>query len=213
LVVRDTAHAINGGLCIDESSQSTLLGLFAAGEVAAGAHGADRLGGGMVTNCQVFGARAGRFAAAWAQQASGGELGDADLAAPLARWHSFGRAGRDAEEVLGALQRVAGRNLMVVRNAAGLHEVLDTIQELRRDGLPQVGVGNLAALRRAMEVENCLLTAELMASAALERRESRGSHYREDFPQRDDTQWGRNILHRLDAGELTSVSGELSKVP
>jgi succinate dehydrogenase/fumarate reductase flavoprotein subunit len=195
--VRSVAHAINGGVRIDECAASTVRGLYAAGEVAAGPHGADRLGGGMVTNCQVYGQRAGQFAAEYALCADGGDLGRACLEAPLARLRQYGGGEREAEQVLAALQKAAGLNLTVVRNEAGLRALLGQIKELARECLPQVAIRDAHDLRRAIEVENSLLTAELMARAAWMRRESRGSHFRDDYPRQDDQRWRVNIVLRM----------------
>ena len=208
--VRNMAHAINGGVCIDERAAATLPGLYAAGEVAAGPHGADRLGGGMVTNCQVFGARAGRYAAEYALGSGARELPKGALEEPLARLQRYGRGEGEVEEVFAALAEATGRHLMVVRNEAGLRQVLATVEELRQERLPQVAVGKVSLLRRAIEAENSLLTAELMARAALLRRESRGSHYREDYPQRDDAHWRVNILHRQIGEGLWQWKGRLA---
>jgi len=202
LQVHSTAHAVNGGVRIDEQGASTLPGLYAAGEVAAGPHGADRLGGGMVTNCQVFGLRAGRYAAEFALGAGAGELADVALEPALARLGSYGRGERRPDEVLARLQAATGRSLVVVRNQAGLERLLADIVLLRGDELPGVSVDGPNALRRAIEVDNSLITAHLMATAALSRTESRGSHYREDFPTRDDAHWDVNIVFRESGGRL-----------
>jgi len=203
--VRSAAHAVNGGIRIDEGAASTLPGLFAAGEVAAGPHGADRLGGGMVTNCQVFGERAGRFAGEYALGAGRPELTPEVLEAPLARLHQYGNG--DAEAVLETLQQATGANLMVTRNEARLLDLIAAIEELRNERLPQVAGPDAQHLRRALEVDNMLLTGELMARAALMRRESRGSHFREDYPQQDDDNWLVNILFRREGGELKQETG------
>jgi succinate dehydrogenase/fumarate reductase flavoprotein subunit len=207
--VRPAAHAINGGLRIDEQAESTLPGLFAAGEAATGPHGADRLGGGMVSGSQVFGARAGKFAAGHARRAGVPALTAETLAQPLARLQRFGRGGRDADEVLLALQEATGTHLIVLRNQKGLETLIGRIRELTEDWLPQVAVKVPPALRRAIEVENSLLTAELMARAALMRRESRGSHFREDYPEQDDETWRMNIIFRQENGVLRQETGSL----
>jgi succinate dehydrogenase/fumarate reductase flavoprotein subunit len=211
LQIRPAAHAINGGIRIDEQAAATLPGLFAVGEVAAGPHGADRLGGGMVTNCQVFGSRAGRFAGEYALQAGTRDIVPETLELPLARVRRYGRGERSAEAVLAALQQATGANLMVTRNEKSLQNLIDRIRELRAEWLPQVMVGDLAVLRRAIEVENSLLTAELMTRAALMRRESRGSHFREDYPHRDDENWRVNIIFRQEHGELRAETRGLEK--
>lgn len=209
LQVRPAAHAINGGIIINEQAAATLPGLYAAAEVAAGPHGADRLGGGMVSNGQVFGARAGKFAAEYALDAGAQNLTPEILELPLARLQSYGRGEKDADDVLGALQAATGELLMVTRNEQGLTSLLAKIEELTIEWLPQIAVKDAQALRRAIEVENSLLTAELMTRAALMRRESRGSHFREDYPRQDDSQWAVNIIFCRENGVLRQETGLL----
>jgi fumarate reductase (CoM/CoB) subunit A len=209
LHVKPIAHAINGGILINEQAEATLPGLFTAAEAATGPHGADRLGGGMISMGQVFGERAGRFGAERARQAEARPLSPETLAAPLARLAQFGQGDRDAEEVLSALQEAMGTNLIVLRNEAGLQALIARIEALKSERLPQVAVGEPALLRRAMEVENSLVTADLMARAALMRRESRGSHFREDYPAQDDENWRVNILFHMADGQLRQETGTL----
>jgi fumarate reductase (CoM/CoB) subunit A len=210
--VKSAAHAINGGIRINEHAQATLCGLFAAGEVAAGPHGADRLGGGMVTNCQVFGQRAGHFAALHALQAGARSPMPEVLELPLARLQAFGRGKRSAETLLATLQESIGAYLMVARNEQGLQALIGRVEQLTAEWLPQVAVGDVGLLRRAIEVENSLLTAELMARAALMRCESRGSHFREDYPEQDDENWRVNITFRQEDGRLVQQVGSLEAV-
>jgi len=209
LQIRPAAHAINGGIRINEQTEATLRGLFAAGEVAAGPHGADRLGGGMVTNCQVFGARAGRFAGKHALEAGRRKLRPESLELPLARLRGYEQGERGAEDVLVALQEATGTGLMVTRSEKSLQTLIAKLRELKAEWLPQARIGDAATLRRAIEVENSLLTADLMARAALIRRESRGSHFREDYPHQDDENWRVNIVFRQEDGDLQNEARAL----
>jgi fumarate reductase (CoM/CoB) subunit A len=206
--VRLAAHAINGGLRTDETAETTLKGLFAIGEAATGSHGADRLGGGMVSGSQVFAARAGKYAAERARSARSKTLAPETLAPAFERLQRFGRGEREANQVLAALQEATGTHLVVLRNEAGLAALLARIKELEEEWLPQVAVGTTPELRRAIEVDNSLLTAELMTRAALLRRESRGSHYREDFPTLDEDHWRKNILFHMDGPGRLQVGTE-----
>ncbi len=192
--IRPAAHAVNGGILIDEQAESSLSGLFAVAEAAAGPHGADRLGGGMVSAGQVFGARAGRFAAIRARSHNGKGVPNRSLEQPLRRL-AFNRSGGDApDKLLSCLQAATGKHLVVRRTASGLQSLVAAIQDLVETQLPRLAVLDADDLRRAIEVENALTTATLMAHAAMLRTESRGSHYREDFPDQDDTNWRRNII-------------------
>jgi succinate dehydrogenase/fumarate reductase flavoprotein subunit len=98
-----------------------------------------------------------------------------------------------------------------VRNERGLQTLLDRIEALREEWLPRAVTPGAHALRRAIEVENALLTAELMARAALARRESRGSHFREDYPRQDDRNWRANVLFRMEEGRLWQGTGRMGE--
>ena len=200
--VVSTFHATNGGILINEQAESSLPGLFAAGEVCAGPHGADRLGGGMVSMSIVFGARAGRFAAERALQTDGAGLKDSTLAPALERVHAKGSGERDAEGLYAKLQESMGRDFLNVKSGPACAKLLEDIEEFRDNWLPELARDNLAARRRAIEAANSLQVAELMVRAALAREESRGNHFREDYPRQDDQNWRKNIIFQLVDGEL-----------
>lgn len=199
-------HAINGGLLIDPQGESSVKGLFAAGEAAGGPHGADRLGGNMIVTCQVFGRRAGEAAAARALEVALAEHLDDAFAAEVARWRAWQtRASGKAPEVAALrlrLQEAAWRYLLVVRQESGLRRCLDEVEEIRA-ALADARADSPRQLTQILELENLLTVAEIMARAALMRTESRGSHYREDCPARDDTNWQLSIVsRRSEAGHV-----------
>jgi succinate dehydrogenase/fumarate reductase flavoprotein subunit len=163
----------------------------------------------MVTNCQVFGCRAGKYAAEFARAAGNDDLPNSSLEGPLARLRAYGLGDRSADEVFATLQKMTGRHLMVLRSENGLKSLLGKIEELRADWLPELASGGFLQLRRAFEASNSLQVAELMARAALARQESRGNHYRVDFPDRDDEHWQINIIFRQAGGVLHSETGLL----
>ncbi len=189
-------HAFNGGVLIDEWGRSTLDGLYAAGEAAAGPHGADRLGGNMLMTSQVFGHRAGRAAAIAAMEAKPRGIDDATLHAEATRLAAMRRPdGLHAlGDLLARLQRRMWR-IAIVRHERSLCECLEEIGEVE-DALRAARIAGPDDLRRAMELENLLLVGRLVTTAALARRESRGSHYRADFPETDDTAWRRSLVFR-----------------
>lgn len=172
------AHAINGGVCIDAEGSTSLPGLYAAGEVAGGPHGADRLGGNMMVTCQVFGKIAGTNAAKWAgihrpQRESTAMYPDDRL------WEILHRKA-DTQGLIHELQSVNQHHLLISRNEAGLMQVLGTVERIGRQlaESPRQDAINMEAFRLY-----CLITASrLMGEAALRRQESRGAHYREDYP-------------------------------
>ena len=174
------AQSTNGGVRIDEKCASTIPGLYAVGEVAGGPHGANRLGGNMMVTCQVFGRRAGRHAAEWARcQGIPGVVFDQRPQL----WELLHKTVDSAEKIRG-LQEINQKYLLVCRSEEGLRRVLAHVtQELQNLwNAPVCDELNLDVYK----LYSLLVSAEMMASAALERRESRGAHYREDYTERDE---------------------------
>jgi fumarate reductase (CoM/CoB) subunit A len=202
--IAPAAQAMNGGLRIDQFGRTSVEGLYAVGEVAGGPHGADRLGGNMFPTGQIFGERAGLHAAAAAVSRSIGNAAPAHLP-PIS-----GRAPvpSGSPEPLSALrlrlQRDASRALLIIREAAPLRRLLATIEEMEsrcgRQERPPESPAAVAELRSA------LLTGKAMATAALLREESRGGHYRKDFPEHRG-EWNCRVCLRLDptGGILTRL--------
>ncbi|MBI3086715.1 MAG: FAD-binding protein [candidate division NC10 bacterium] len=200
-------HAINGGLQIDPCAESTLPCLFAGGESAGGPHGADRLGGNMILTCQVFGKRAGQSAAQRARERGVPSVSPEAVAAEeerLARVQSR-RGPLQPARLKRRLQEAMWRHVLVVRSEESLRACLSEVERLR-DQTKDLGVEGPAHLPGALEVENLLTVAEIMARAALLRTESRGSHYRADHPRRDDSRWQTSIVTRR-------VNGRMEQLP
>ena len=182
--VTPTAHFQMGGVRIDTACRTSLPGLYAAGEDAGGVHGANRLGGNGVAESIVFGAIAG--------EAMVRDLAQAPEAAPVLPAPPSFRAAGDAATNPFALRRelgsVAWDCLGIVRSAVSLDEGMRRIDAIEAR-LPDVAVGDdpagNAALQERLNIENLVCVAKLIGTAAALRRESRGSHYREDFPQTD----------------------------
>ncbi|HTU01844.1 MAG TPA: FAD-binding protein, partial [Candidatus Sulfotelmatobacter sp.] len=195
-------HAINGGVRIDEHGQSTLPGLYAAGEASAGPYGADRLGGNMLLNCQVFGARAGRHAAASARRDQPGISAGrrADFASTVASL--LGRSGsKTVAQVKRDIQAIMSEHVLVIRSRTGLETCLDRLHAIREEVLPAVAVPTPAELVGLREATSLAEVGALMARAALMRCETRGGHYREDFPERQDAAWAGPIVIRSEDGK------------
>jgi len=190
--VGPTTHYIMGGIHVDPDTQmSRVPGLFAAGECAAGINGANRLGGNSLSDLLVFGKRAGEFAAKFAKENSLGKsdnekVDNAARAAvePFARSTSENPYGvqRDLQE---SMQDLVG----IVRNENEMRSALEKIGNLRARA-ETVGVtGNREynpGWHTALDLENLLTVSEAIARAALERKESRGAQFREDYPDKDD---------------------------
>lgn len=192
LHVAPAAHFFCGGVRIDEDGRTSLPGLYAAGEVTAGLHGANRLGGNALSEAQVFGARAGASAAEYAlQSAQGPELPAAELRAEEERLAQLGAPKAQAEkpsQVRRQVRDIVWHGAGIVRHQAGLQRAMQQLLRLRDDAQARLG-GEGPGLWPAVETLNMLTAAELVIRAALHREESRGTHFRADFPQRDDARW------------------------
>jgi fumarate reductase (CoM/CoB) subunit A len=191
-----SAHAINGGILIDENAQSSVRGLFAAGEVAAGPHGADRLGGNMAMTCQVFGGRAGREAAKRAK-----DMGHPTVPDIYQEQRAFldvfrGNGSTELASLKQELQQCANRHLLIIRNEQGLESLSVRCKELRAELNNNAAIEGASGLREAIELTNLLDVSDMMILAASARTESRGSHYREDYPEKDAAQNTSIILDR-----------------
>ena len=205
--VYPTAHYAMGGVptTIDaevlRTATAVVGGLFAAGEVACvSVHGANRLGTNSLLDIIVFGRRAGRAAAAYAAATDWAELPEAPesaVAAELARLRA-GSAEERASDLRRALQEAMDTGAQVFRTAESLTETLRVITELRRR-YAEVGVHDTGAryntdLLEAVELGFLIDLAEVVVVGALAREESRGGHFREDFPTRDDARFLRHTL-------------------
>jgi len=193
--VGPTTHYVMGGVRVDGDTQmSTVPGLFAAGEVAAGLHGANRLGGNSLSDLLVFGQRAGLHAAQYAKQNPGARVNDADIAtAHRALLEPFER-GTNAGGVEGPyqvqydLQDTMQANVGIVRNEADMQSAIGAIETLKARAAKVGVVGNREynpGWHTAMDLGNLLISAEAVARSAVERKESRGGHFREDYDQKD----------------------------
>jgi len=213
--VHPTAHYAVGGIPTDvwarvvvDGSNRILPGLYAAGECACvSVHGANRLGTNSLVDILVFGRRAGRDMARYAREAPPAPRAstlDASAGDALQRLlHSDGP--ESPSRILDELRAAMEEHVSVFRTDAGLRQGLDKIHALRerfgRVGLVDRGRVFNQNLLEAWEVGCLLDVAEATAASALQRRESRGAHYREDYPDRDDTQWLRHtLLRRNDDG-------------
>jgi succinate dehydrogenase / fumarate reductase flavoprotein subunit/fumarate reductase flavoprotein subunit len=200
--VTPTAHFHMGGVRIDTGCRTAIPGLLVAGEDAGGVHGANRLGGNGVAESTVFGAVAGETAAGFCGGPAPPPPFDAAAAAAAAdRAARFLRTGSSPFELRARLNDLMWERGGLVRDAGGLaeaaQEVGGMVEELEGAGVPGGGGLNFG-WQAALDVENLLPVASLVLAAAAHRTESRGSHYRSDFPDRDDERW---LRHTVAAGD------------
>jgi succinate dehydrogenase flavoprotein subunit len=203
--VGPTTHYIMGGIRVDGDTQSsTLPGLFAAGECAAGLHGANRLGGNSLSDLLVFGKRAGDSAAAFAQDHRLGEIDLAevddvirDALAPFER--GVGDNGAGPYQVQQELQTMMQTLVGIVRTEPEMKRALTGINRLK-ERAREIGVGGNREYNpgwhTGLDLANLLTVSEAITRAAIERRESRGGHFREDYPEKDPAGATFNIVIR-----------------
>lgn len=181
----------NGGFRIDENGMTTLPSLYAAGEVACGPHGAERKAGHMLAASQVFGRRAGRHAAA---QTKGKKVPAVEpkiireIENNIDQFRKS-KGKQNIRDVKKSLQKKNWENLLLIRTDADLRSILSEVTRKRVEVIPNLAVENPMDLTEALELRNMLDATEIIASVCLSRTESRGSHWREDYPNRDDANW------------------------
>ena len=204
--VGPTTHYVMGGIRVNSDTQmSSVPGLFAAGECAAGINGANRLGGNSLSDIIVFGKRAGEFAAKFAKEYKPGTIHDSqveEVARQALEAFDRGTAGESPYQVQHDLQEMMQDLVGIVRKEDEMTRALGGLQKLR-ERARRVGVaGNREynpGWHTALDLNNLLTVSEAVTRCGLERKESRGAHFRDDYPNKD-AAFGRiNIVARKQA--------------
>jgi succinate dehydrogenase flavoprotein subunit len=194
--VGPTTHYVMGGVRVNGDTQmSTVPGLFAAGECAAGLHGANRLGGNSLSDLIVFGKRAGEYAAKFAKEHGAGQAQDGQIEAAareaLAPFERGAKTGASAEgpyQVQHELQDMMQELVGIVRREDEMVRALDGIGKLSQRAGQVAVYGHLEynpGWHTALDLKHLLTISEAITRSALDRKESRGGHFREDFPNKD----------------------------
>ena len=207
-----TTHYIMGGVRVDSDSQmSSVPGLFAAGECAAGINGANRLGGNSLSDIIVFGKRAGEYAARFAQAHDLGRSSQTEVdeaARQALEPFDRGPSGEGPYQVQYALQEMMQSLVGIVRNEAELQRALDGLSELRTRAA-RVGVGGHREYNpgwhAALDLHNLLTVSEAITRCALERKESRGGHFRDDYPDKQSAFGTFNFVVRKGSGDAMEI--------
>jgi succinate dehydrogenase / fumarate reductase flavoprotein subunit len=200
-----TIHYVMGGVKVDaETQESTVPGLYAAGEVGGGMHGANRLGGNSLSDLLVFGRRAGQYAAT--KRAAPPSIPDADLEnAVRDALQPFERDGENPFAVQSALQGIMQRHAGIIRDKDGLETALRELQQLKVRAR-KVGVTGSREYNpgwhTAIDLQPLLIVSEATARAALERTESRGGHTRSDHPDSDEKQAREQIVIKKEGDRM-----------
>ncbi len=203
--VGPTMHYMMGGVRVDPDTQmSDVPGLFAAGECAAGLHGANRLGGNSLSDLLVFGKRAGEFAANFAEDNSLGDVNVAEVeAAEKMALKPFEQQGSEGPfAVQASLQDTMQDLVGIVRQENEMLQALDCIEKLKVRADRASVRGNRefnGGWHTAIDLRHLLTVSEIIARAALERKESRGAHFRDDYPAKDDRYGTFNLVARKGA--------------
>jgi succinate dehydrogenase / fumarate reductase flavoprotein subunit len=198
--VGPTTHYMMGGIQVDADSQMTTVpGLFAAGECAAGLHGANRLGGNSLSDLVVFGKRAGEYAAKYAKSNGATKLNMSDVE-QTAKWclapFERGTTGENPFAVQSELQDVMQNLVGIVRVESEMQQALEKIEQLRKRAVKAGITGNIEynnGWHTAMDLENMLAISEMIALSGIERKESRGGHFRDDYPDKSN-EWAKYNL-------------------
>ena len=219
--VGPTTHYMMGGIRVDGDSQMTTVpGLFAAGEAAAGLHGANRLGGNSLSDLVVFGKRAGRFAAEFAGANGSVTIDEAELQATATEAlapFDRGPAGENPYQVQYDLQETMQDLVGIVRIESEMQRALDAIGKLSARAERAGVVGNREynnGWHTTIDLGNMMIVSEAITRAALLRKESRGAQFREDFPGKD-PEWGKYniVIGRGADGEMRVEKRALTPMP
>jgi succinate dehydrogenase / fumarate reductase flavoprotein subunit len=226
--VGPTTHYVMGGVKVDGDSQmSTVPGLFAAGEVAAGLHGANRLGGNSLSDLLVFGKRAGEYAAKFARESGAVRVDQAQVDAACKKaLEPFDRGpggGDGPYQVQYALQDLMQANVGIVRREEEMQQALEGIKALKARAEKAGASGGREynpGWHTAIDIQNLLTVSEAVTLSALQRKESRGAQFREDFPSKSE-EYGKfnHVISKAGDGSmcvrrqpLVPMRGDLQQV-
>ena len=218
--VGPTCHYVMGGVEVEPDTAAAIgvPGLFAAGEVAGGMHGSNRLGGNSLTDLLVFGRRAGAGAAEYVKSSGKNPVSEGAIAAAAAKIQApFDRQGGENSYSLHAeLQEVTHNLVGIIRTRTELEEAIVKIAEIRkRSANVSVSGGRLfnPGFHLAFDLDNMLLVAESTAKSAIKREESRGGHTRDDFPGMNNKWRQINHVSSFDGSEVHVREQALPQLP
>ena len=206
--VGPTTHYFMGGIKVDTETNSTnVKGLFAVGEAAAGVHGANRLGGNSLADLLVFGKYVGINASAYAKTANLEKIPEAEIKDEIKRVSEFiNPNGTNPYSLTEKLRKAMSENVGIVRNEQNMQKALSVILDIKKE-YKNMGVGgNLQynpGLLQCLELHSMLEISELLVRGAIMRKESRGAHYRSDYPKKD-KKWLKNIVFKKNEDKVES---------
>src|SRR6266568_2791601 len=203
--ITPSMHHMMGGFAINEWGQTNVAGLYAVGEVTTSVHGANRLGGNSLAEGQVFGRRAGIHSAEHIKTTQSAHITQSAIDAEVNRVEAFLRrkTGLKVADIMSAIKAVMWNNVGIIRDAEKLMLGQQEVKKLQEEG-QSLFAEDKSQLQSCLEIQDMLKTAEVIILAALERKESRGAHYRSDYPHMDPA-WEKNIrVYKDQAGKLVT---------
>ncbi len=208
-------HHQMGGLKANELCETNIKGLYAVGEVVGGIHGANRLGGNSLTATQVFGKIAGKNAAEFASSVSHEDLVHEIIEEKKkAIYNVYERdIGVNYGEVRDSIRKIMSENAWLIKNEKKINTALGAIIKLKEEVKSNIKLPEKTYrhLKGALETLNMIEVSELVIRASLIRTESRGAHYREDYPKQDDINWLKNIIFYKEKEEYKYYTKEIEK--
>ena len=220
--VGPTTHYIMGGIRVDADTQMTAVsGLFAAGECAAGLHGANRLGGNSLSDLLVFGKRAGEYAAQFATENGSVQIDTAQVdavATQVLKPFENSPEGDNPYQIQAQLQEMMQELVGIARSEENLTRALEEIQRLAEKARTVHAIGNReynAGWHTALDLDNLLTVSEAIALAALERRASIGAHSRDDYPEKEEPGGGKynTVIQKAPDSAMTIRRNPIPELP
>ena len=216
--VGPTVHYQMGGIRVEaETGATNVNGVFSAGEVASGLHGANRLGGNSLADILVFGKRTGEAASEYIKKAKSSKVKDSEAVSAINEVKAFMKpGGKNPNVLIEQLREKMSSNVGIMRNEKDLLEALETIESIKSQ-FKEVGVsGQLIynkGLLACLELGNMLIAAEAIVRSAIMRKESRGAHTRSDYPKKS-REWLKNIICSMGAdGSMSLTTVPLNEMP
>ncbi len=213
--VAPTAHYTMGGIRTNENCETSIAGLFVAGEAAAGVHGANRLGGNSLADILVFGKHAGASAAAYTKKQEYTKISEKEIENEMKRIEApFKENGENSAKTKERIQEIMWKNVGIARNKKDLQDALNEISKMKKIKLSVKGsLQYNQSWLETMCIPGMLIICEAIIKSALAREESRGAHFRDDFPQQDDKNWLKNIVCKNVKGEIKTEKINVVDMP